>query len=108
MPRGMRRGAYETDGGTTYRWNTDADRFLIATFGWTEAGGTVPHLPRGAHPRMVHGVSSTSGRRASAVVPSVTADVWTGAATSFTIEASDSTTDTMTIVGRSGERPPLP
>jgi hypothetical protein len=40
-------------------------------------------------------------------VPTVFADVWTGAALTFDVEATDGTTDTMTITGRVNENPPL-
>jgi hypothetical protein len=107
MPRGMTPGTYTSDGGTDYRYNTDRDRFADGTFGWTAASIALNRLPRGCTPRHVTGVSATSGYRGTAVVPVVTADVWTGAATTFDIEATDGTTDTMTITGRIGERPVL-
>lgn len=103
--RGRVNGAYTTDGGTQYRMKVDADRFLVADFGWTTASPALNQLPRGAHPRHITGVSATTGRRGVAIVPIVTADVWTGLSTTFDIEADDQTVDTMTIVGRSGERP---
>jgi len=110
MPRvrGKTRGAYVTDGGTSYRQEVDADRFLVVAFGWTAIAGGTPQMPRGFTPRHVTGLSATSGRRGTAVVPSVTATIWTGAATTFDVEADDGTIDTMTVVNRIGEKPSLP
>lgn len=109
MPRvrGRIPGSYVTDGGTPYRMSVDRDRFAVAGFGWIGAAGTVPQLPRGCKPRHVTGLSATSGRRGIAVVPSVTADIWTGVATTFDVEADDGTIDTMTVVQRIAEKPSL-
>jgi len=107
MPRGKTPGLYVSDGGTSYRWNTDRDRFADANFGWAAATIAENRLPRGCKPRHVTGVSATTGFRGTAVVPVVTADIWTGAATTFDVEASDQTIDTMTVTGRIGERPVL-
>lgn len=110
MPRvrGRTPGVYVTDGGTSYRTMVDRDRFLIATFDWAAGGGAgEPSLPRGFKPRHVTGLSTTSGRRAIAVVPTVTADIWTGASTTFDVEADDGTIDVMTVVQRLGEKPSL-
>jgi len=96
---------YTTDGGTDYRYEVDRDRFAIASFNWSAAGAALNRLPRGCKPRHVTGLSATSGRRGTAVVPNVTATIWTGATTTFDIETDDSTTDTMTVVSRIGERP---
>lgn len=106
--RGRKHGTYVTDGGTSYKFSVDADRFATARFGWAAPGAVLPQLPRGAKPRHVAGISATSGRRGTAVVPLVTADVWTGVATTFDVEADDQTTDTMTITQRIGEHPSLP
>lgn len=105
--RGRTPGIYTTDGSTDYRMSVDKDRFATASFSWAAAAGTLNQLPRGAHPRHVTGLSAGSGRRAIAVVPVVTADVWTGVATTFDVEADDGTVDTMTIVRRINERPVL-
>lgn len=109
MPRirGRVRGAYVTDGGTSYEMQVDADRFAVAAFGWTAATGAMNQLPRGAKPRHVRGLSATSGRAGTAVVPDVTSDIWTGAATTFDVEADDATIDTMTVTRRIGEHPSL-
>ncbi len=106
--RGRTPGAYHTDGGTSYRVEVDADRFLDANFGWASIAGGTPLMPRGFKPRHVTGFSATSKRRGIAMVPDITADIWTGVATTFTVEADDQTLDTMTVVSRIGEKPSLP
>jgi hypothetical protein len=110
MPRirGRRPGVYLSDGGTSYKQQVDRDRFAIAAFGWTSPAGVLPQLPRGFKPRRVSGLSTTSGRRGTAVVPTVASDVWTGTATTFDVEADDATIDTITIDQRFGEHPSLP
>ncbi len=106
--RGRVLGAYETDGGSNYTTHVDADRFLVADFNWVSIPPGIPNLPRGFKPRHVTGLSATSGRRGKAIVPTVTADIWTGAATTFDVEATDGTVDTMTVIHRHGEKPVLP
>lgn len=105
--RGRQPGVYTTDGSTDYRFSVDKDRFAVASFNWSTAGAGLNRLPRGAKPRHVTGLSATSGRRAVAIVPNVTATVWTGVTTTFDVEADDGTLDTMTITGKIGERPSL-
>ncbi len=105
--RGRTPGIYITDGSTNYRMSVDKDRFAVAAFSWSAASGSLSQLPRGAKPRHVTGLSGSSGRRAIATVPDVTADVWTGTATTFDVEADDGTVDTMTIIQRIGEHPSL-
>lgn len=106
--RGRTTGTYHTDGGTLYKMSVDKDRFATARFGWAAPGTLLAQLPRGAKPRHVTGISATTGRRGTATVPVVTADVWTGVATTFDVEADDQTLDTMTITGRIAEHPSLP
>ncbi len=104
LVRGMVYKSYTADSGTVFQTLVDADEAAIAARGWGAAvvGGDL--LPRAFKERRVHGVSATSGRRGSARVGSVAADLWTGVATSFTVEADDNTIDTMTVTSRSGER----
>lgn len=105
MPRGMRYGVYVRDDGTTeYARLVDSDQFAEASRGWSATGvAGLPLLPIKAKPRVAYGVSATSGRRGTAVVATPTADLWTGVATTFTVEANDGTTDTMTVTRRRGE-----
>jgi hypothetical protein len=98
-------GVYVRDDGTTqYARLVDADEFAQAARGWSATGvAGLPLLPIKSKPRVVYGVSATSGRRGTAVVATVDADLWTGAATTFTVEANDGTSDTMTVTRRRGE-----
>jgi hypothetical protein len=98
-------GVYVRDDGTTqYARLVDADEFAQAARGWSSTGvAGLPLLPIKSKPRVVYGVSATSGRRGTAVVATVDADLWTGAATTFTVEANDGTSDTMTVTRRRGE-----
>jgi hypothetical protein len=105
--RGRTPGVYISDGGTNFRTSVDRDRFAVADFGWTAAAATLNAIPRGCIPRHVTGLSATSGRRGTAVVPDVTSDIWTGTATTFVVEADDGTNDTMTVIHRIAERPSL-
>ena len=101
----MRYGVYvRDDGTTTYARLVDSDEFAQASRGWSATGvAGLPLLPIKTKPRVVYGVSATSGRRGSAVVATVTADLWTGVATTFAVEANDGTSDTMTVTRRRGE-----
>lgn len=105
MPRGMRYGIYvRDDGATQHARLVDADEITQAPRGWVTAGvAGLPLLPIKAKPRVVYGVSAATGRRGSAVVATVGADLWTGVATTFTVEANDGTSDTMTVTRRRGE-----
>lgn len=105
MPRGMRYGVYVADDGTTqYARLVDSDQFAQAPRGWSATGvAGLPLLPIKAKPRVVYGVSATTGRRGTAVVATPTAGLWTGANTTFTVEANDGTSDTMTVTRRRGE-----
>jgi hypothetical protein len=86
----------------------DRDRFLLADFAWTSPSGVLPQLPRGFKPRHVVGVSASTGRTGSAVVPDIGADIWNGVTNTFDVEADDATIDTMTVTNRFGEHPSLP
>ncbi len=103
--RGKRSGTYIGDGGGTFNMEVDKDRYLVADFKWTAGAVNQNAIPRGVKPRHVTGLSATSGRRGTAVVPDVTSDIWTGAATTFDVEADDATIDTMTVIHRIGEKP---
>lgn len=101
----MRYGVYVRDDGTTqYARLVDSDEFTQAARGWSATGvAGLPLLPIKSKPRVVYGVSATSGRRGSAVVATTTATLWTGATTTFTVEANDGTSDTMTVTRLRGE-----
>jgi hypothetical protein len=92
------------DGSTVFQTEVNADEAAIAARGWAAetVGGDL--IPRGFKERRAHGISATTGRRASCRVGAVTADLWTGVATTFTVLANDGTSDTMTVTSRSGEK----
>jgi hypothetical protein len=102
--RGMVFSTYTADNSDTFQTLVDADEAAIAARGWGAAvvGGDL--LPRGFKERRAHGLSATSGRRGSCRVGSTAADLWTGVATTFTVEADDNTIDTMTVTSRTGEK----
>jgi hypothetical protein len=104
LKRGLVLKGYTADDGTVVQTRVVADEAADATRGWAavSAGGDL--LPRGFKERRAHGLSATSGRRGSCRVGSTTADLWTGTATTFTVEADDNTIDTMTVTSRSGEK----
>jgi len=104
LVRGMVFRSYTADDGTTFQTLVDADEAAIAARGWAAAvvGGDM--LPRGFKERRANGISATSGRRGSCRVGATTADLWTGVATTFTVEADDNTIDTMTVTSRTGEK----
>lgn len=101
----MKYGVYVRDDGTTqYARLVDADQFAQASRGWSATGvAGLPLFPIKSKPRVVYGVSATSGRRGTAVVATTGADLWTGVATTFAVEANDGTSDTMTVTRRRGE-----
>lgn len=101
----MRYGVYVRDDGTTqYARLVDSDEFAETGRGWSSTGvAGLPLLPIKSKPRVVYGVSATTGRRGSAVVATTTAGLWTGATTTFDVEANDGTTDTMTVTRLRGE-----
>lgn len=111
MPRGMVYRVYVADSGDLYARLVDSDQAAQAGRGWSATGPApdntpvagLPLLPIRSKPRVVYGVSATSGRRGSAIVATTTATLWTGAATTFDVEANDGTSDTMTVTRRRGE-----
>jgi|SRR3954452_3658715 hypothetical protein len=103
MFRGFVFATYTADDGTTFQTLVDADESGDANRGWGAAIPGADLLPRGFKERRVYGVSATSGRRGSARIGNVTAALWTGAATTFTVEANDNTLDTLTVTTRRGE-----
>lgn len=104
LVRGMVYRSYTADSGTVFQTLVDADEAAIGARGWGAAvvGGDL--LPRGFKERRVNGHSPTSGRRGSCRVGNTGADLWTGVATTFTVEASDETIDVMNVTSRTGEK----
>jgi len=104
LVRGMVFKGYIADSGTVFQTLVDADEAAIAARGWAAATPGGDLLPRGFKERRANGVSAATGRRASCRVGDIAADLWTGVATTFTVEADDNTIDTMTVTSRTGEK----
>jgi hypothetical protein len=104
LVRGLEFRGYTADSGTVFQTLVDSDEAAIASRGWAAATPGGDLLPRGFKERRVHGVSPTSGFRGSCRVGSTAADLWTGVATTFTVEADDNTIDTMNVTSRTGEK----
>jgi hypothetical protein len=104
LVRGMVYAGYTADDGTVFQTLVDADEFAIASRGWSASTPGGDLLPRGFKERRAHGVSAGTGRRGSCRVGAITATLWTGVATTFTVEADDNTIDTMTVTSLSGEK----
>jgi len=99
---------YVDDAGNEWALRVDADHAAIASRGWaTIVAGTHP-LPRECRPRRVFGYSPTTGRPGMAIVGTTTCDLWTGVATTFTVEANDQSTDTINVLHRIKERIAVP
>jgi len=105
LVRGMVYKTYTCDDGTTtFQTLVDADEAAISARGWGAVSVGGDFLPRGFKERRANGVSATTGRRGSCRVGSTAADLWTGVATTFTVEADDNTLDTLTVTSRTGEK----
>jgi hypothetical protein len=104
MPRGFVWAVYRDDDGTPWAVQADRDYVAQASRGWSTDGvDLLPPLPRRWRPRRVVGFDD-SGRTQVAIVASVEADLWTGTATTFDVEASDQSTVTATVLKSQGER----
>lgn len=105
LAQGMVYATYTCDDGvTTFQTLVDKDEFAIAARGWGAAVAGGDLIPRGFKERRAHGISATTGLRGSCRVGSTTADLWTGVATTFTIERNDNTIDTLSVTSRTGEK----
>ncbi len=104
MTRGYVWGYYLSDDGNTYAWRVDADYFSMAERGWSGPAvpGTIVY-PRFWSPRRVVGHDS-DGNRQLAIVASVTADLWTGVATTFTVTGTDAAPHVCTVDFSQAER----
>lgn len=97
-------GKYIADDTTTRVVRVEADRFADATFKWSDPGaGVVYNGFQHMRPRRVNGVDAVTGKARSAIVPDITADVWTGLATSFIVEDGEGVEHTYAITSRNGE-----
>jgi hypothetical protein len=95
---------YVADDATEYAYLVDADHAAITARGWASVAAGTPPLPRGSIARRVFGRSASTGRPGTAVVGTTTCGLWTGVASTFTVEANDGTSDTCTVLERHPER----
>jgi hypothetical protein len=103
VARGFTWCIYIDDNGFAWSLKIDSDQADDPKRGWIPTNApSPPPLPRGWRPREVFGFDSQGNRRFTRVA-TTDADLWTGAATDFDIEANDNTTVTVTVVGRRGE-----
>ena len=104
MPRSPVWGVYVDDDSNAWALLLDGDYFLDPVRGWDSAEGLgLSPLPRGWRPRQVKGIDA-DGRSRYAIVPSVTAPLWVGEATSFVYETRDGSTVEAVVVELQGER----
>jgi hypothetical protein len=73
-----------------------------AALGWTAATANAPRSPRRLKLRHAVGVDAT-GQRVRAIVADVGADLWTGAATTWTFIDNSGATQTAKVTGLVGE-----
>jgi hypothetical protein len=104
MARNRVYGKYTTDKGTVFARPVAAADFASAPQKWVAAPAGSYELPRHIKPRKVHGVSTTTQRRASVVIGDVTADLWTGVAATFAGFGLDGSADTYAVTGQTGEK----
>jgi hypothetical protein len=82
----------------------DADSLADSNRGWEEIGpGVLPFAPRGFLPRLVVGVDET-GRTRQTRVGTVTCDLWTFVATTWSLEGSDGLLHTVSATTRKAEK----
>lgn len=102
--RGFTWCKYVADDATEWALLVDSDYAEHPERGWVPAaGGELLPFPRGWLARRVLGIDS-SGRTQSAIVATVTADLWTGATVAFSVETSDGDTATCRVTRRLQER----
>jgi len=108
--RGFIWAEYQTDSGQVFALRVDRDYFAESPRGWiSQAASPTPGLPRQSLPRTVVGLDEVGSRR-RAIVASTSADLWTGAATTFVVQGSDQVDHVCTVIERLAERlvgPPI-
>ena len=101
--RTVHKGVYQSDIlGSAFSRRVDDHFFTQAQLGWAAPVGSLIPLPTTLRPRHAVGVD-TSGRSHSTVIADVTADLWTGTATTWQILDDTGTLDTVTRTGLVGE-----
>lgn len=104
MPRGFVRCIYVMDDGQEFQLLVDADAAEDMARGWVQVGSeSRPYLPRGFLPRNVVGIDE-SGRQQRARVATTGAALWSGTATTWSVEGSDGQRHTATVVTYQQER----
>lgn len=103
--RGFQWAVYLRDDGIQqYARLVDKNSFADPVRGWPASSAAgVPLFPQRGRPRIVYGVSETTGRRGSTICGSTTAPLWTGEATTFEVETTDAGRDVLTVTRRRGE-----
>lgn len=95
---------YVTDDGRQFRLRVDGDSAADDARGWaTDGADDLSALPRGFLPRRVIGIDET-GTQQEARIGTVTAALWTGAATAFAVEGTDGNTYVATVTVLQQER----
>lgn len=107
--RGFVYAVYFSDNGTAYAKQVQRNYADDPVRGWTafDPLTPVPLFPMRAKPRMVYGVSPTTGRRNYTIAASVTAPIWLGSANQgvdvFQSETDDGSSDDYVVTRRRGE-----
>lgn len=102
--RGFGRYVYVADDGTQWALSVDRDSAADPNRGWVPISEIdLPAAPRGLLPRRVVGVDD-SGRQQTTRVAHTGAALWDGSATTWSVEASDGTIVTATVVLYQAER----
>jgi hypothetical protein len=104
MPRGFVYRTYVADDGSHFETRVDADQAADTTRGWADVEPGAPLIPRGLKERKMIGISPSTGRTGRIRVGDTVCDLWSGVATTFTVEANDGTIDTMVVTERRQER----
>ena len=103
MPRGFSWCLYVTNAGQSFALWVAADRQTDANRGWViTSDPSVPPLPRGWTPRRVYGIDDQRRYR-SCRVASLSAPLWTGAVTTFSVRGADGISHTVNVLGRTDE-----
>jgi hypothetical protein len=89
---------YVADHGNNFNMMIPDDDIAVAARGWAAAGAGLDTGAKYCKPRHVDGVDGAGNHR-KAIVGNVTADLWTGAATTFVVAGV-----TYNVIGYVGEK----
>jgi hypothetical protein len=106
--RGFVYAIYTADDGRQFSIQVQRNYAIDPARGWTPLGAIPPELaPRRFIPRMVYGVSPTTGRRNRTIVASTAAPLWLGIGAEgtnvFQSETDDGSSDDYQVTRRRGE-----